>query len=719
MKTKKKIILLIVPLVVIITVIAVVLLSHLKEKKGPLDMNLLLITLDTTRADHIGAYAGTGANTAATPHIDKMAAQGVLFKNCYTPVPLTLPAHCSIFTGKYPIGHNVRNNGRYALHEDEPTITKLFKKKGYFNYAVISAYVLLSKFGLNRGFDIYDDSLDPKKVFIDFNSQLPADGVYEKFRQWFEDNNEKKFFAWVHFFDPHTPYNPPQGLKTGKDDTVNRYNGEISYMDSYIGKIIADLEAAEVLDNTLVIIVGDHGEAFGEHVEYEHGIFCYEEALKVPLIFFNRTVFKENSVVDNRVGLVDIFPTIAELYGEKIPENDGVQGKSFVNLLYGGKEEEERPIYFESMYGKEENNWAPLTGIIDGQFKYIALPHPELYHLTDDTAEKINLYRRPPRVSRVYDQKLQQFLLKNSSLNKETKRDLSKRDIAHLKSLGYISQSSGKSASVIDPKTGVALDIKLKDLQKKVSRGLLEESETGLKKLLEENPNLKHPMIYVLLDKIYVGKKDFDASVKNLQEGIRVFPNSEELNFRLLGRFYTSKQYDEAVTFCKSLLKKNPFFTQAYAILGDIYLIQGKYLEAIENAKKAAELEPENIRLNLKYADILVKLQKITEALELYEKLSKKEKLADDHGFFFWYAKYSFTYGSIKRAEELMRRAVRLKPNGNYHFYFALILSKNFKYKEAVESMRTALEKYPQQLTDRQKKDAGAAINAWKQKAGS
>lgn len=705
---KKNLLIIIIPVIVVI--IAAIFLFLPKKEVPPKDMNLLLITLDTTRADHIGIYGNAKADTA---NIDKLAKNGVYFKHCYTPVPLTLPAHCSLFTGKYPIAHNVRNNARYALADDEPTLAEMFKNKGFTNYAVVAAYVLVSKFGLSRGFDVYDDSLNPKKSMLDLHSEIPANEVYDKFKSWFDKNNEKKFFAWVHFFDPHAPYEPPAGIAVKGDRLADKYAGEIAYMDLYIGKIVADLEAAGVLDNTLIVVVGDHGEAFGEHVEFGHGIFAYEEAVKVPLIFSNKAMFKQHLAVENRVSLVDIFPTLADLFDGEPPA--GVQGASFVNLLHGDTDKTERTIYIESMYGKEENNWAPLTGVIDGPMKYVALPKPELYNLEKDPGEKTNIYRRKPSVSRRYDQKLKEVLLKYSTTGKDTKRKLSARDTAHLKSLGYISDSGGKTAKVTDPKDGVVLDIKLKELHKKVTEGDPDAAEVELKGLLAEDSPLRHPMIYGLLDKIYRKRGDGEAAMANLSAGIKAYPDSDDLNLRYLTELYTRKEHDKAIEHSKKILDRNPYFTHAYAVTGDIYLDRQELDKAAEFFGKAAELEPENTELNFKYAKTLLTLKRFDEAAPVYDKLSTMEPYVSDHKFQHWYALFHFSYGSSERAEQLIGRAIELEPNGNYYFYYALILSKNKKYAEAVGNMEIAIQKYPHHLNDRQRNDAGLAIAQWKQ----
>jgi len=263
-----------------------------KGGKG-FEPNVLIITLDTTRADHIGAY---GCKSAQTPNIDRLAGEGTIFRNCYALIPMTLPSHCTLFTGRYPMAHNVRNNAKYFLNNSEFTLAEALHAKKYQTYAVIAAFVLLSKFGLQQGFDIYDDILNPHELAHNFKSEIPAQEVYEKFSGWLAKNSSQNFFAWVHFYDAHDPYNPPAAFaKRFANNPLGRYDGEIAYVDMYVGKIIDDLRDRGLLEKTLLLIVGDHGEAFGEHQEHGHAIFCYEENLKVPLIFHYPAPSNSNS----------------------------------------------------------------------------------------------------------------------------------------------------------------------------------------------------------------------------------------------------------------------------------------------------------------------------------------------------------------------------------------------------------------------------------------
>ncbi|HNX98319.1 MAG TPA: sulfatase, partial [Candidatus Aminicenantes bacterium] len=338
--------------------------------------NLLLITLDTTRADRIGAY---GDARACTPNLDRLAREGARVERAYAEAPLTLPSHVSILTGREPPSHQVRNNGTYALRAEETTLAEILKNAGYSTQAMVAAFVLERKFGLAQGFDGYDDTLDKERQDTTYRSEITADRVHEKFTRWLSVSPASPFFCWVHFYDPHAPYEPPKHLRERFCDAP--YRGEIAFVDETIGRMLQELDRRGLMDNTLVVAVGDHGEGFGEHAESGHGLFCYEETLRVPLILHYPKRFPGGRVVPGPVGLIDVLPTLLELL--HLPPSTGVQGRSFARQLTtkGDAGDSSTIHYFESLYGLEEMGFAPLSGLICGSLKFISLPRPELYDL--------------------------------------------------------------------------------------------------------------------------------------------------------------------------------------------------------------------------------------------------------------------------------------------------------------------------------------------------
>ncbi|GAH87365.1 unnamed protein product, partial [marine sediment metagenome] len=234
-----------------------------------------------TRTDRLGCY---GYQKAKTQNLDSIAANGVLFMNAYCQVPLTTPSHCSILTGTYPLYHQVRNNGNYSLSPDLTTLAEILKGRGFQTAAFVSSFTVDSRLGLDQGFDVYDDNFVEGQAFKSLNSERKAENVFASFSRWLDQNQSGQFFCWVHFFDPHLPYDPPSPFREEFPD--DPYDGEIAYMDHYTGKVVEKLREKKLLGRTLIILAGDHGEAFGEKEEVGHGIFLYEGTMRVPLLFY-------------------------------------------------------------------------------------------------------------------------------------------------------------------------------------------------------------------------------------------------------------------------------------------------------------------------------------------------------------------------------------------------------------------------------------------------
>jgi tetratricopeptide (TPR) repeat protein len=682
----------------------------LRQGRDRKPWNVLVITLDTTRADHIGAY---GDRAAQTPNIDRMARGGIMFRNCYASVPLTLPSHSVLFTGRYPIANNVRNNGNYFLPASETTLAEVLRGRGYDTRAVIAAFVLLSKFGVNQGFSVYDDSLDTHEMIRNYKSEIPAAMVHEKFSAWLGQNSGKPFFYWLHFYDPHTPYRPPQEFaKRFPSNPGGQYDGEIAYTDSWVGRVIESLRERGLLEHTLVVISGDHGEAFGEHQEQGHGIFCYEETLKVPLIFYAPKLLDGGRLVTDRVGLVDVMPTVLDLLGATIPP--AVQGSSFLSMLNGRSEKEKRTFYFESLYGREEMNWAPLTGLLYRNYKYVSLPDPELYDLSSDRGEKLNLFLRKNIVARDMDKRLAGFVADHSQRGGETRRELSAGDKEQLQALGYISAFSSQGATSLDPKKGVLIDARLKEISQLIGQKKTTEAEAGLQQLLAENPGLKMPHIYNLKYKLYLSKFDFGTALNTMRQAIDDFPDVEAFRQTLALALFDMKKYDKAENRSREVLAKNPRNTRMVILLGEIREKQNRPAEAIGYYAQALDLEPQNVSLRIKYAELLITLKRYEQAVAAYKQLLENEEAAGQPELLLKVALLNTRYGSLDDAEQMLARATAIKPEGKFFFNYALVLAKNGKLEQALANMETALDRHARELSPEQRQVAEKALAAWR-----
>src|SRR4051812_45721467 len=362
-------------------------LGHLPVGVRPADLNLLIVTLDTTRADRIHAYGFDGVET---PNLDRLAHDGVLFEQAISSAPLTLPAHSSIFTGTFPPAHGVRDNGGFFLDEAQTTIAERLQAAGFSTGGFVGAYVLDHKWGIAQGFQTYFDDFDLTKYqSLSLGSvDRPGNEVADHALAWLDKVAGSRFFGWVHFYDAHSPYNPPEPFKSRY--AGRPYVGEIAFVDSQVGRLLSYLDEHDLARNTVVVVMGDHGESLGEHGESTHGFFVYQSTLHVPLLMRTPYDSMTGRRVSDTVRSVDILPTALELLGIRIA--DRLEGTSLVPLMTGAKKELGLAAYSEAIYPRFHFGWSDLRALTSGRYKYVAAPRPELYDLQQDPRESKNIY---------------------------------------------------------------------------------------------------------------------------------------------------------------------------------------------------------------------------------------------------------------------------------------------------------------------------------------
>ncbi|HUR83096.1 MAG TPA: sulfatase-like hydrolase/transferase [Thermoanaerobaculia bacterium] len=410
---------------------------------APRANDIILITIDTLRADSVGFG---GSTRVKTPFLDSLAAKGTVFANAHAHNVVTLPSHTNILTGLLPYQHGIRDNAGFTLDPKHETVAAMLKRAGYTTGAFVGAFPLDARFGLNKGFDVYDDNYGKGQAAFDFSIQeRRADAVLQPAMAWWRANEGKKRFLWIHVYDPHAPYAPPEPFASEYKD--NPYLGEISYVDQQLANAFTSITG-----DPLVIVTGDHGEALGDHGEITHGLFTYESTLKVPLVVSGGGA--AHGVQKQNVRHVDIVPTILEAAGVMPPAT-----LAGTPLFRGG----DRDTYFESLSANLNRGWAPLTGVIRGGVKYIDLPIIELYDLPADPAEKNNVAdsrRRDVDAAR-------KFLAPLRASLAPAPRTISAEAMARLRSLGYVSGSASAKTTYTandDPKNLIHLDTKLHEV---------------------------------------------------------------------------------------------------------------------------------------------------------------------------------------------------------------------------------------------------------------
>jgi len=576
-------------------------------------LNVLLITLDTTRADRLGCY---GYAKAKTPNLDALARNGVRFANAYTPVPLTLPAHASILTGLTPLAHGVRNNGSYFLSYDKTTLAEILRDKGATTGAFVASFSVDSRFGLDQGFDVYDDHFQEGSPFKALNAERKAEQVLEAFSNWMSRIGGERFFAWVHFFDPHLPYSPPSPYRENFADDL--YDGEVAYMDFILGEVLRKIRERGILSRTLVVVAGDHGEAFGEKGEAGHGVFLYDMAVRVPLIFYAEGHLPYDRVVEARVRLIDILPTVLDLLGMAAPE--GVQGQSLIPHIQK-RSPKDLDTYIETFYPRENFGWAALTGIISGRRKYIQAPKAELYDLEDDPREEKNLAAGEARTAAGLKSLLATVVQASGTtgVGESAPKELTADERARLRSLGYVDYSEPGVRTDADPKDKLEELKMVQDAEKAEFEGRFDEAAELHEKMLAIRPRAASS--YVNLALARARQKDFDGAVATLKQGLERLPGNELLMTRLGYTFLVMNRWNEAMETMAEILKTNPRSIDALTALAVILDGTGKKAEAREYFESALSVEPENKFLRVAYAGNLASTGFLAEAIAIYEKL--------------------------------------------------------------------------------------------------
>ena len=461
--------------------------SRLDQAK---DFNYILITVDTLRADRVGCYGFSGIST---PTMDMFARRGVKFEKCISTATLTLPSHTSLLTGTYPTFHGVRDNGGFLVPQEMTTLAELMKQNGYKTSAYVAAYVLDSKWGLDQGFDHYFDSFDLSKyktVSLG-NVQRPGNEVIDEVLPWLEEHKQEKFFTWIHLYDPHTPYEPPEPYKEKYPN--NPYIGEIAYTDSQLARLWQFLEENDLVENTVLVFASDHGESLGEHREQSHGFFIYQEGVHVPLIFI--TPFEKLHGISRArpVSLVDVMPTILDLAGIQAPSQ--VQGKSLQPLFSKDSKGVESIAYSETFYPRFHYGWSELKSLQDERYKLILAPELELYDLESDPDEERNIINSQAPEARRMVAQIESFIDESSrgayELDYSHMDEESREKLAALGYIGSFADSTSVSwRQLSDPKDKINI---FNELGHARELGLQEEYEQAvemIKNIIAQDPDI-------------------------------------------------------------------------------------------------------------------------------------------------------------------------------------------------------------------------------------
>ena len=606
--------------------------------------SLILLTLDTTRADHLGI---AGVHLGLTPNLDALAARGARFPRAISPAPLTLPAHCSLLTGLDPIGHGVHDNGTASLPATVPTLAKVLAERGHVTAAFVSSRVLDRRFGLDRGFATYDDRMPAERIGEYGYPERNAEAVTDAALAWAAKRPRgRPYFLWVHYYDPHAPYAAPGQAAGGTP--ASRYAAEVAYMDREIGRLLKGLSAEG--GRTLVAAVGDHGEMLGEHGEDGHGVFLYRASLEVPLIISGPGV-APGTVVTSTVGTRALPSTLLRLLG--LAKDASPFGSSLPGLPVSEPVPSEDPVYSETFLPATAYGWSPLRAVSEGHWRFILAPRPELYDFVADPLERRNLVAERLQEKARLEGALTDFAHAKGATAAPVKPDAAMTEA--LASLGYHSGASGARAGTIDPKDGIAMLAELDQARQWLREGRAKEAVARMEDLVSRSPGNVPFLVRLAVAQSAAGRAD--AGLATLKHAVALNPRLDFLHAHLADGYLDLGRVAEARAEYELALELNPRFARAWLGLGEaagrdgkpdaelavlrravdagtdsavvwsriaeLELLAGDTAAAARAADEATRLVPELAQAWLVRGKVAEKAGRVREAVAFYEKADR------------------------------------------------------------------------------------------------
>jgi arylsulfatase A-like enzyme/Tfp pilus assembly protein PilF len=635
----------------------------------PQRLNLLVVTLDTTRADRLGCY---GRDNAMTPTLDRLADTGTLFLNCSSAAPVTTPSHSTIFTGTYPVAHGVRDNGLFVLPAAATTMAELLQAAGYVTGAAVASFPVTRRFGLDQGFDYFNDHITV--AFEDFRGRrvVPSQGVFFDERPaawvndaivpWIESHRDRPFAAWVHYWDPHQPLHPPAPFDQLFSHDL--YQGEVAYVDHALGALLDRLEAAGVAERTVVVVVGDHGEGHGEHNEATHSLLAYEATLHVPLIVFAPGRPGGGRVAE-RVGTVDVLPTVLELLGLPVPAE--VQGRSLLPLMRGRAAPTEPVDYYaEALSPRFSHGWGELRVLYRGGQKYIHGPRPELYDLESDPAELDDLSAELPADAERLRADLQQFIHRHArDLSAEAAQTPDQETLQRLAALGYLTTGDDLPTTVVEELStaGAAPQDRVADVslwstaRQQLDRKSFLAAKESIRQLLERDPGNAHYQGMMALAMLGLGQAVEAAQL--VEEGGGVTGDNAPIYLGVVVALFNSGLEQRALDLARRITDAQPSAHGLY-LVAEMEGRLGNADRQLDLLDQAFEQDPAYIPARLSLAIQLARQGATQRAAAAFESLVAERPL---------YPRARLNYGillaqdgRLEEAMAMLERTIELSP---------------------------------------------------------
>jgi choline-sulfatase len=565
--------------------------------------NIVLITLDTTRADRMGFL---GSTSGLTPNLDVLAKQSVVFTRAYSQVPITTPSHATILTGTYPVFHQVNNFGM-PLREDLPYAPAILKAHGYQTAAFVGSLILdpNEKFapGFDRGFDTYDAGFFQGQPGSDRykSSERRAGVVVAHALAWLAKHPRGPYFVWIHLYDPHDPYNPPEPYKNRYKTAL--YDGEVAYTDSAVGKLLTQLRLRGLYKNSVIAVMADHGEGLGAHGEEFHGYFLYDETIRVPLIVKLPSEQAAGTRIGTRVGLVDVLPTILQAAGITPPAE--VQGESLLGMMTAASEKSaegprDRLAYSETDYPRNAFHWSPIRSLRTGKYLFIEAPRPELYDESTDPKAEHNDAASSKAVADTLAGQLDNFRKKTASSREAPKVTLDPAQQAKLASLGYMSAGTSNSGrqskdAGADPKDKIQIGNMIHRANALMQDAQCAESIPLLEKVIADEPST---LLYLKLGECFTQLGNFAKAVPVLRKALEMNPNADT-HIRLGIALSSSGDVDAGIAEFQKVVAMEPGQAQGHILLAHAYARAQRVPETIKECESALELAPDDYGMNL------------------------------------------------------------------------------------------------------------------------
>jgi arylsulfatase A-like enzyme/lipopolysaccharide biosynthesis regulator YciM len=610
---------------------------------------IILISVDTLRSDHLPAYGYRGVET---PNIDGLRSDSVLFERAYAHSPLTLPSHVSMLTGTLPAEHGVRNNLGFVFDRARhPTIPSVLQKQGYATGAAVSAYVLRSSTGLGAVFDYYDDAVSLRGLASTGSMQRSGDHTVEVAERWIGERADVPFFFFLHLFEPHTPYDPPEPFRSRYPLA---YDGEIAAADAMLGDFLGFLKTRSIYDRAVIVFLSDHGEGLSDHGEAEHGIFLYREAIQVPLLIKLPDGHRAGSTIERPAQLIDLLPTIAQLVGIGMPSD--LLGRSLFKS--GNASPESVGIVSETMYPRIHLGWAELWSLIEGRYHFVSAPRPELYDLVADPEERHNLIEM-----RADEAERMSVALAPFQFVPEASPHIDPAEAERLRALGYVGAAAAPATGPLpDPKDRITSLRLVGEATELAQAGRIDEALSRLRELLEVNPAFTDGWLQLARVSQRAGR--FDEAIRAYENVIRIAPWLTAEAAASLATVYLRLNRTEEAEFW-ALRCVDSGSAAGHLLLGRVHLGRGENAAAVAEAKLAMEDSLYRVSGAVLLAEALVAQGRLVEALEVAE-------------------------GAV---DNLRRR--HLDPVERLHMVRGDILGHLERYPEAEEAFLMEIESFP------------------------